>query len=642
MCGIAGFASSRPLGRPLLAAMNATLRHRGPDDEGVWVAGPSARDGWTNASGEIGLAQRRLSIIDLSPAGHGPMPNDDGTLWITYNGEVYNFREVRAELESAGFRFRSQTDTEVVLNAYEKWGRDCLQRFVGMFAFAIWDSRRRVLFAARDRLGIKPFYYLRKSGDFAFASELKALSPHPAFDGEIDRESVRQFLRFQYVPSPSSIYQCVRKLPPGHWLELSLDGSLTVERYWDPVAIALGRTAEGTEAEIFERFEALLAQSVRYRMIADVPLGAFLSGGVDSSTVVALMQEIATGPVKTFSIGFEERSMDEAPYARAVAHHLKTEHHEKICTFRDALELIPLVVRHYDEPFGDSSAIPTMLVSRFAREHVTVALSGDGGDELFWGYSRYFAYQRMRRFLGAPRWIRHMAGRALSLVPDRRFRRAGMLAAEEGSQGDWYVRFVKILAQEEIVRLTGQPARDPDFYREAVERVGPVRRDEVSVRDLVSYLPEDILTKVDRASMAFSLEARVPLLDHRLVEFSLSLPFSFKYRNGQGKYLLRKSLYRRVPRELIERPKMGFGIPLRRWYEGALRDSLRDVLSECEVARAGLVEPAALRGLLAPELDLAGRRPEVIWCLYMLHLWAAEAASAGDVRSDTGPAAAHG
>lgn len=606
--------------------MNATLRHRGPDDEGVWLWGPENGDGWKAPSGNVGLAQRRLSILDLSSAGRNPMPNDDRTLWITYNGEVYNFREIRAELESAGFRFRSQTDTEVILKAYEKWGTECVRRFIGMFAFSIWDARRRTLFAARDRLGIKPFYYLWSNGEFAFASELKALRRHPSFRNATDPDALAQYLRYQYVPSPRSIHPEVHKLPPGFWLEVA-DGRPRTERYWDPVEIASRGVSSGSEAELSERFESLVSEAVRYRMIADVPLGAFLSGGVDSSAVVALMKENASGPVKTFSIGFEEAAFDESPHARAVARHLGTEHHEKICTWRDALELIPKLARHYDEPFADSSAIPTMLVSRFAREHVKVALSGDGGDELLWGYSRYFAYRRMRLLLMAPGWLRRRAGGALSLVPDRRFRKAGSLLAEEGPAEDMYQRFVKILTQEEVARLVGRPAALPALYRDAEERLGTRRQDAVSVLDLVSYLPEDILTKVDRASMAFSLEARVPLLDHRLVEFALSLPFSLKYRGGRGKHLLRQTLYKRVPASLIERPKQGFGVPLRRWFQGELRDSVRDVLSRASIVRAGLVDPDGAAEVLGPGFERVKERPEVIWSLYVLHLWAAETAS---------------
>jgi asparagine synthase (glutamine-hydrolysing) len=607
--------------------MNETLLHRGPDDEGVWLTVPgAAQNGWSAADGTVGLAQRRLSILDLSPAGRNPMSNDDGTLWITYNGEVYNFREVRRELEAFGVRFRSETDTEVVLKAFERWGRDCLHRFIGMFAFAIWDTRRRLLFAARDRLGIKPFYYLWNRGEFAFGSELKAIRPHPAFGGAIDPDALAQYLRFQYVPSPRSIYRDVFKLPPGHWLELE-GGRLRTERYWDPVAIAMRGTSSESEAQLEERAEALLSEAVRYRMISDVPLGAFLSGGVDSSAVVALMRKNAKGPVKTFSIGFEEKAMDESSYAREVARHLGTEHHEKICTMRDALDLIPRVVRHYDEPFADSSAIPTMLVSRFAREHVTVALSGDGGDELFWGYARYFAYRRLDGVLRSPRWLRRSMGAALQIVPDRRFRRAGSLIAEEASGEDRYIRFVTMLTQNEVRGLTGCVAAAPPLYQDAEARLPESRADGVSIRDLVSYLPEDILTKVDRASMAFSLEARVPLLDHRVVEFALGLPFAMKYQDSRGKHLLRNVLHRHVPRELVDRPKMGFGVPLRRWFEGELRPSLVEVLSPDSVARAGLVDPEAAGELLGARFERAKNRPEVIWSLYMLHLWGAEASS---------------
>ncbi|MEO8431549.1 MAG: asparagine synthase (glutamine-hydrolyzing) [Acidobacteriota bacterium] len=642
MCGITGFVSREPLSRGLLAAMNETLRHRGPDDAGVWLSPAStvARDGSKRTEGEVGLAQQRLAILDLSPAGHNPMANDDGSLWITYNGEVFNFLEVRRDLEAAGFRFRSGTDTEVILKAYEKWGRACLDRFVGMFAFAIWDSKRRSLFAARDRLGIKPFYYLWNGRELAFASELKALRLHPAFEGEIDADALAQYLRFQYVPSPRSIYREVFKLPPGFLLELE-GGRVRTERYWDPVAIASRGVSSVPEKELSQKFEALVSEAVHYRMISDVPLGAFLSGGVDSSTVVALMREKATGPVKTFSIGFEEKALDESPYAREVARHLGTEHHEKICTMQDALDLIPMLAKHYDEPFADSSAIPTMLVSQFAREHVTVALSGDGGDELFWGYARYFAYQRMGSLLKSPRWLRRGAASMMSLIPDRRFRRAGSLLREESASDDRYLRFVKILMAEEVKSLCGRDAELPALYEDAKRRLGGSRPDAVSIRDLVSYLPEDILTKVDRASMAFSLEARVPLLDHRLVEFSLALPFHLKYRDGQGKYLLRQVLDRRVPRRLIDRPKIGFGVPLRRWFAGELRPALQETLSPAAVARAGLVDPDGVARLLGKDFDIARTRPEVIWLLYVLHLWGAEAASARHFPQSAAPTLAH-
>ena len=631
-----------PRERAVLEAMNATLRHRGPDDAGAWLSGGRTSNGWTTGSGTVGLAQRRLAILDLSPAGRNPMPNDNGTLWITYNGEVFNFREVRSELEGAGFQFRTQTDSEVILKAYERWGRECVHRFLGMFAFAIWDSRRSSLFVARDRLGIKPLYYLERAGEIAFASELKALRPYPSFDGAIDPEALGQFLRFQYVPSPASIYRAARKLPPGHWLEWR-DGRARIERYWDPVRLAQEEELRESEDELFERFESLLSEAVRYRMISDVPLGAFLSGGVDSSAVVSLMQESADGPVKTFTIGFEDPQLNESSDARAVARHLRTEHHERICTTRDALDLIPLLSRHFDEPFGDSSAIPTMLVSRFAREHVTVALSGDGGDELFWGYNRYYAYQRLKRLMGAPAWIRRLVAGSLSLAPDRRARHAAEWIRMEHEGEDRYLRFVSTLGPAEVARLSGAKGEPSVLYEDARRRLGDSRPDAVSIRDLVSYLPDDILTKVDRASMAFSLEARVPLLDHRLVEFSLKLPLALNDRS-KSKYLLRRSLYRRVPRSLIERPKKGFSVPLARWFKGELRDSVRDVLSPEEVLRAGLVDPDAVRDVLGRDLRGARRRPEAIWSLYVLHLWAAKVASepAATAEASMSPTAAHG
>jgi asparagine synthase (glutamine-hydrolysing) len=639
VCGISGFCSAAPRERAVLQAMNASLRHRGPDDTAVWLSDGRASDGWTTNSGTVGLAQRRLAILDLSPAGRNPMSNDDGTLWITYNGEVYNFRELRNELEGAGFRFRSRTDSEVILKAYERWGSECVQRFVGMFAFAIWDRRRASLFLVRDRLGIKPLYYLQGRDEIAFASELKALRLYPAFDASIDRMALGQFLRFQYVPSPASIYRAVRKLPPGHWLEWR-DGSTRVERYWDPIRLAQEEEFREPEEEIGERFEALLSEAVRYRMISDVPLGAFLSGGVDSSTIVSLMQENTGTPVRTFTIGFETPQFDESSEARAVARHLGTVHHEQICTTRDAIDLIPILPRHFDEPFGDSSAIPTMLVSRFARGHVTVVLSGDGGDELFWGYNRYQAYQRLDRLMRAPAWIRHLVAGSLSLAPDRRARHAAEWLRMPQEEHDHYLRFVSGLSPRDVVRLSGVAAEPPVLYEDARRRLGESRPDAVSVRDLVSYLPEDILTKVDRASMAFSLEARVPLLDHRLVEFSLRLPLALKYRNGRSKYLLRRSLYRRVPPPLIERSKKGFAVPLARWFAGELRDSLRSVLSPGEISRAGLVDPDAVRDLLGKNLRNVGRRPDAIWSLYVLHLWAAETPSQSTASVRAGVASA--
>jgi asparagine synthase (glutamine-hydrolysing) len=620
MCGIAGFCGERPLPRSLLAAMNATIRHRGPDDEGVWIAGPAARGGWTNSSGEIGLAQRRLSIIDLSPAGHGPMANDDESLWITYNGEVYNFREIRRELESAGFRFRSQTDTEVVLKAYEKWGVECLRRFVGMFAFAIWDARRRRLFLARDRLGKKPLYYGEYAGRLAFASELKALAADPELPGETDPDAVALYLRYGYVPAPSSILRGVRKLPPAHFAVWEA-GKVTVERYWDPVAIALSERYGGAPEDAERELEALLSDAVRGRLIADVPLGAFLSGGVDSSLVVALMQEQSSVPVRTFTIRFENPEYDEADHAAAVARHLGTEHHEETCSGARMLEAIETVAKIFDEPFADSSAVPTYLVSQMTRRHVTVALSGDGGDELFFGYPRYAIHDRRNWLLASPRLVRTATAAAVGWVPKRRFRRAASILRQ--SDPDLYGRFVSYWVPDEVARLTGSAPVDNPVYvgaRRALDPLAPSERP--PVMDLVTYLPEDILTKVDRASMAVSLETRNPLLDHRVAEFALKLPLKMKWRGGVSKWLLRRILYRKVPRRMIDRPKMGFGVPLADWFRGPLREPMSERLRSRRLEDLGL-DPAAVKSVWASFLSGRLHRPELLWSLWTLDSWAA-------------------
>jgi asparagine synthase (glutamine-hydrolysing) len=619
MCGIAGFSSERPLPRSLLAAMNETIRHRGPDDEGVWVTDPSGRDGWTSAAGEIGLAQRRLAIIDLSPAGRAPMPNEDGTLWITYNGEVYNFREIRRELEAQGRRFRSHSDTEVVLAAYERWGEDSLERLAGMYAFAIWDTRRRRLFLARDRLGKKPLYYGEYAGRFAFASELKALLADPELSAEVDPQALSLYLRYGYVPAPFSIFRAVRKLPPAHFAVWEA-GKLEVRRYWDPLAIALSERYRGAAEDAERDLEALLREAVRGRMIADVPLGAFLSGGIDSSLVVALMREQSSVPVKTYTIRFENPEYNEADDAAAVARHLGTEHHEETCTGQRMLEAIDAVPEIFDEPFADSSAVPTYLVSRMTRKHVTVALSGDGGDELFFGYPRYEALDRSRWLLASPRLFQEAVALALGAVPRRRYRRAATILRQDDP--DLYGRFVTFWRADEIAAMTGSPASENPIYRDARRSLAPLAHSErPPVLDLVTYLPEDILTKVDRASMAVSLETRNPLLDHRVVEFALRLPLKMKWRGGVSKWLLRRILYRKVPRALIDRPKMGFGVPLPDWFRGPLRGPMEDRLRGHRLEDLGL-DSAATKAIWKAFLEGRLRRPELLWNLWTLDSWA--------------------
>ena len=420
MCGIAGVVAGRDRDSSYISAMTGSLRHRGPDDLGVW----------RSADKRVALGHRRLSIIDLSPLGRNPMRLEGTGLWITYNGEVYNFRDIRRDLESHGYRFRSQTDTEVVMAAYSRWGVRCLDRFVGMFAFGIWDETRKRLFLARDRLGKKPLYYASYAGRFAFASELKALLADREFPRDIDPDAVSLYLRYGYVPAPYSIFRAARKLPGGHFAVLE-DGALKVERYWDPVEVALSQPFPGDVEEAETELHKILTDSVAGRMISDVPLGAFLSGGIDSSLVVALMQEQATRPVKTFTIRFNEPRFNEADHAAAVARHLGTEHHEEVCDVSQMLDILDVLPDYFDEPFADASAIPTYLVSKATRKHVTVALSGDGGDELFFGYWRYHSYAATRRWLEAPRPVRRTLAAIASRLPDARFHRAAQALRDD-------------------------------------------------------------------------------------------------------------------------------------------------------------------------------------------------------------------
>ena len=565
--------------------MADTMAHRGPDDAGVWES----------ADHTVALSHRRLSIVDLSPLGRNPMSWDDGRLWITFNGEIYNFLELRQELESAGHRFRSHTDTEVMLAAYDQWGLQCVERFAGMFAFAIWDVPKRRLWIVRDRLGKKPLYYAESLGTLRFASELKAIVVDDAVPRDIDTEGMRLFLQYGYVPSPRTIYSSVRKLPPAHYL-ICENGAASVRRYWDPVPFALGQTPIA-DAEAEAQLEARLSTAVRQRMIADVPLGGFLSGGIDSSLIVALMQEQSALPVKTFTIRFDNPELNEADHAAAVARHLHTEHHEQTCDERQMLDVVDRLPEMYDEPFADSSAVPTYLVSRIARELVTVALSGDGGDELFLGYPRYRLHTQAAAALGMPRALRHAVAFGAAQLPTRRLRRIADVLRSDDT--DPYARFVSWWRPDDIARLTGRRPPDAPAYADVQARAGALsREDRVALLDLVSYLPEDILTKVDRASMAVSLEVRAPLLDHRVAEFALGLPSSLKRRGRTTKWLLRRLLYKRVPRALIDRPKMGFGVPLADWFRGPLRERMDSYCAGPDFEDVGL-DPGPVRRLWA-------------------------------------------
>ncbi len=647
MCGIAGFLDLAPARdaaslQATVAAMADTLRHRGPDDAGVWV----------DAAAGVALGFRRLAIIDLSPHGRQPMASADGRYVVVFNGELYNFRALRADLErAAGVRFRGHSDTEVLVEAIAHWGlRAALDRFNGMFAFAVWDCHERRLHLVRDRLGEKPLYYGWVGGCFLFGSELAALRAHPAFDAEIDRGAVALYLRLGCVPAPYSIYRGIAKLPPGTLLTVPADDPGARPRpaaYWSARAVAeRGAQAplRGPVREIVAQLDALLRDAVRLRLEADVPLGAFLSGGIDSSTVVALMQAQSARPVKTFTIGFHEADYDEARHAAAVARHLGTEHTALYLTPDEALAAIPRLPTLYDEPFADPSQLPTFLVAELARGAVTVALSGDGGDELFGGYNRYFWGRSIWQKVGwLPRGVRGTAVAALTALSPEAwgavFARLGPAlprGVRQSNPGDKLHKLAEVLdadhAEALYLRLVSH-WKEPAALVPGAAEPATLLTDRAAWADLpdftqrmmfldtVTYLPDDILTKLDRATMAVSLEARVPLLDHRVVEFAWRLPLALKIRRGQGKWLLRQVLDRYVPRALVERPKMGFGVPLDAWLRGPLRDWAEALLDEGRLRRDGLLDPAPIRAKWREHLSGQRNWQYYLWDVLMLQAW---------------------
>ncbi len=638
MCGITGLwdfaaATSADELRRLTSVMSDSLHHRGPDDGGVWI---------DEAAG-LGLGQRRLSIVDLSPAGHQPMVSACGRFVIVYNGEVYSHEEMRPELIARGICFRGHSDTEVILEAVAAWGiAATVKRLIGMFAIALWDRQERTLTLIRDRLGIKPVYWRLADGRLLFGSELKALRAETSWRPEIDQQAVSCYLRHNYVPAPRTIYQGVHKLEPGRFLTIRAGAEPVETQYWDARAVTRAGIATPftlSDTELTDQLEALLKDAVGRRMIADVPLGAFLSGGIDSSLVVALMQAQSASRVRSFSIGFEEAGFDEAPHAKAVAAHLGTEHTELYVSSAHALETIPRLAEWYDEPFADSSQIPTFLVSEMTRRHVTVALSGDGGDELFAGYNRYFLGARLWRKLG---WIPVPARRAVAeliqAVPVSGWDRLARLLPRRlapPQPGDKARKFAEILGLSDAGavyrRLVSQwehPERllpgvtEPHgpLWDEALAREVPDLVTRMQLLDILTYLPDDILTKVDRASMAVALEARVPILDHRVVEFAAHLPLEARIRDGQGKWLLRQVLDRYVPRALIERPKMGFGIPIDSWLRGPLREWSESLLDPASLAEAGL-DAAPIRQIWQDHLSGSRNWQYRIWTILMLQAW---------------------
>lgn len=643
MCGIAGFlgsAGSAGQDAAVVRRMADLIRHRGPDDDGVW----------TDAEAGIALTQRRLSIIDLSPAGHQPMVSSCQRYVIVFNGEIYNYQDIRGKLDAEALHpWRGHSDTEVFLEAITRWGvKRALELSVGMFAMALWDRRERALILARDRLGEKPLYYGRIGRSFAFASELKAFRGHPAWNPEVDRDAVALLMRHNYVPAPYSIYKGFHKLRPGHFLVLA-DGNPDprIEAYWnarDAAERGQAHPFKGSPVDAVDTLESLLRQSIRGQMMADVPLGAFLSGGIDSSTIVAIMQSISTQPIRTFTIGFHQAGYNEATQAKEVARHLGTDHTELYVTEREAMDVIPSLPEIYCEPFSDSSQIPTYLVSKLARREVTVSLSGDGGDELFSGYTRYaFADEFWKKLALVPRSLRRatadlvtfpspafydrLAGPLMPLMPEhRRYSRVGdkvhkvakLLSLQTADDvyrhvcSHWTDPAALVVGGRELpTMLTGLDAL-PSLPGN-VERMMYV--------DLMSYLPDDILVKVDRAAMAVSLETRVPMLDHRVVEFAMSLPLSVLRADNKTKWPLRQLLYKHVPKQLVERPKMGFGVPIDSWLRGALRDWAEDLLSETRLKADGFFDPAPIR--LAWQEHLSGRRNHqyILWDVLMFQAW---------------------
>lgn len=636
MCGIAGFLQPAPLdgaqAARLATAMGERLLHRGPDDG----------DRWIDADAGMALAHRRLAIIDLSPAGRQPMSSACGRYVIAFNGEIYNHMSLRPVLP--GVPWRGQSDTETLLEACAAWGVDkALRGCVGMFAFALWDRQARLLVLARDRFGEKPLYYGHHAGVFLFASELKALKAHPAFTPEIDRGALALQLRHNHIPAPYSIYRGIRKLLPGTYVTVpartAQAGEPTV--YWSTRDVAeRGQAAlfAGSPAEAEDELDARLREATRLQMVADVPLGAFLSGGIDSSLITSLMQAQSARPVKTFTIGFEDKAYNEAEHAHAVARHLGTEHTELMVTGQQALDVIARLPQLYDEPFSDSSQIPTFLVAQMTRRHVTVALSGDAGDELFGGYNRYHAATRlMHRLAWMPMGMRRQLGAALSSAPVRWWdglaRLAGMSDGAEKArkvveiitapdQGAVYRRMVSHWkAPAEVVLGTQEPTTllsDASQWPRLEHFVH-----QMMAMDTMSYLPDDILVKVDRAAMGVSLETRVPLLDHRIAEFAWSLPLSLKVRGGQGKWLLRRVLDRYVPRSLTERPKKGFAVPLQAWLRGPLREWTEHLLDESRLRQEGYFDPAPIRQKWAQHLSGQRDWHYYLWDVLMFQAWLA-------------------
>ena len=643
MCGIAGFFSPGVIdsAEGTLRRMTAAIAHRGPDAQGIWV----------DRSQGVALGHRRLAIVDLTEAGRQPMLSASGRYVIVFNGEVYNFQQLRHQLEPLGHRFRGHSDTEIMLASFEQWGVErSLQKFVGMFAFAVWDRADHKLTLARDRVGKKPLYYALVNGALVFGSELKALRAYPGLELTVDRKALTQYLRLMYVPAPLTIYESVKKLEAAHWMCLGVRSGVVVELekkcFWnarESQATAVANPLNASIAEATEQLDALLRDAVGMRMIADVPLGAFLSGGIDSSLVVAIMQAHSRLPVRTFTIGFYEAAFNEAVHAKAIASHLGTDHTEVYLTSEETLGTIPRLPEIYDEPFGDPSQIPTLLVSSIARRHVTVALSGDGGDEGFCGYGRYVhALELWPRVSRVPGLMRSAFGRVVSAIPERVLDRAlapfrplfppkhrADLGFKIHKHADRYASDSQQALYRHLMSYWLNPASVVIGGMDSWAAMPGSGTDldtasfanQMMLTDTLNYLSDDILVKVDRASMAVSLEVRAPLLDHRVLEFAWRLPFSYKMQGSKGKIVLREVLRRYVPVELFDRPKVGFGVPLNEWLRGPLRDWAEGLLSEQRLRAEGFFNPGPIRAVWASHLAGHGDWGYRLWGVLMFQAW---------------------
>jgi asparagine synthase (glutamine-hydrolysing) len=621
MCGIVGFVNSNksPADLSILKRMNRAITHRGPDEDGFYV------------QENVGLAMRRLSIIDLS-GGQQPIFNQDQSKVIVFNGEIYNYQELRADLDSRGHKFYTNSDTEVIIHLYDKYGTDCVQYLRGMFVFAIWDEREKSLFIARDRVGKKPLLYSHQSnGDLIFGSEFQAVLQHPSISREVDFSAIDAYLSYLCVPAPQTAFKQIRKLEPAHWL-LWKDGEIKNQRYWSP---DFSKKIKISEVEAIEETARILRESVKMRMISEVPLGAFLSGGVDSSAIVALMAEESSQPVKTFSIGFEEEDFSELKYAKAVARHVGAEYNEFIVR-PNALEVLPTLVKHYGEPYADSSAIPTFYVSKETRKFVTVALNGDGGDESFAGYERYLAMNLAEKYRKIPAVLRKgVIETGVGLLPNptkfrsrvkslKRFVESGSLSNVERYLG--WMSAISPSLKEDLVsdefkaQLNGsRPINVLQKWFDKTEGLGIV--DATMLTDQMTYLPNDLLVKVDIASMANSLEARSPLLDHKVIEFAASLPENLKVKGKEIKYLLKKVAANLVPKDVIYRRKMGFGVPIGKWLRTDLKPFVRETLQSEKFAKRGLFEQNKVVELIEKHTAQKDDYGAQIWTLLMLELW---------------------